>query len=226
MLLAFVGPRRRFAAARHSSSLARARALQLTVTLLIALAAFLPIGCHGDDDDDPHDAATGGSGGTPDIDLDGGYKVDLEEPLADAGTLPYACTIGVMDGVEKRFAPLEPGGAIPIGGTGQAGLTARLAVRCTPSGDQPALDMASIDLLLTNPFTAITAPRMARPRGYNMTCDDDGACVAVPILVEISHLAKLPQLEGLPVRVDVSVRSLADDTLLGIDRNHGVFERQ
>jgi hypothetical protein len=205
-------------------ALARSRALQLTAALVIALAAFLPIGCHGDDDD--ADAAMAGSGGAPDVDLDGGYQIDLEEPLADAGTLPYACVIGVMDGVEKRFAELEPGGAIPIGGTGQAGLTARLAVRCTPSGDQPMLDMASIDLLLTNPFTAITAPRVARPRGYNMTCGDDGACVAVPILVEISHLAKLPQLEGLPIRVDLSVRSLADDTLLGIDRNHGVFERQ
>ena len=87
--------------------------------------------------------------------------------------------------------------------------------------------MASIDLLLTNPFTGITAPRMARPRGYGMSCDDANACVAVPILVEISHLAKLPQLEGLPIRVDVSVRPVTgEDMLLGIDRNHGVFQRQ
>jgi hypothetical protein len=100
-------------------------------------------------------------------------------------------------------------------------------VRCTPNDEEPALDMASIDLLLTNPFTGITAPRMARPRGYGMSCDDANACVAVPILVEISHLAKLPQLEGLPMRVDVSVRPVTgEDMLLGIDRNHGVFQRQ
>jgi hypothetical protein len=86
--------------------------------------------------------------------------------------------------------------------------------------------MASIDLLLVNPFTAITAPRKSRPRGYDMVCDTDAVCDAVPLLVEISHLAKLPELEGLPVRVDVKVRPVTDAAvLLGQARSHGVFQR-
>jgi hypothetical protein len=132
-----------------------------------------------------------------------------------------------MDGVNKRFAELEPGGPIPIGGTGQAGLTARLALRCTPLGESPPLEMASVDLLLINPFTAITAPRKPRPRNYDMVCAEDGVCDLVPILVEISHLAeRVEDLEGLPIRVDVVVRDVVDPSVrLGQARSHGVFRR-
>ena len=166
------------------------------------------------------------AGDEPPIDRDAAPMVALDEPLPDAGSLPYGCEVGVMDGVSKQYATLSPGDDIPIGGTGQAGLTARLALRCTPLAGSPPLDMASVDLLLINPFTAITAPRTPRPRGYDLVCDSDGACDLVPILVEISHLAKLPELEGLPVRVDVSVRAVADDSqLLGQARSHGVFRR-
>ena len=158
--------------------------------------------------------------------IDAAPMVQLDEPLPDAGSLPYGCEVGVMDGVSKQSAALSPGDDIPIGGTGQAGLTARLALRCTPLADSPPLEMASVDLLLINPFTAITAPRKPRPRGYDLVCDSDAVCDLVPILVEISHLAKLPELEGLPVRVDVSVRAVADDSqLLGQARSHGVFRR-
>jgi hypothetical protein len=203
----------------------RATALPAAWPLLIAAAAVLATGCDSDRcdarcDADERDAGKDGSG------EDAGPMVALDEPLPDAGMLPYDCRVGVMDGVNKQYAELDPGGTIPIGGTGQAGLTARLAVRCVPLGDSPALDMASVDLLLTNPFTAITAPRKSRPRGYDMTCDADGVCDVVPILVEISHLAKLPELEGLAVRVDVKVRPVTDATLLlGQARGHGVFQR-
>jgi len=198
----------------------RALFVQLTV------AALLLGGCDDAVEGTPskRDGGAGSDGSEPE--RDAGPMVELDEPLPDAGSLPYDCSVGVMDGVEKRYRELAPGETIPIGGTGQAGLTARLALRCTPLGDSPALDMASIDLLLINPFTAITAPRKARARGYDMSCDDDGVCDAVPILVEISHLAKLPELEGLTVRVDVEVRPVTDATvLLGQARSYGVFQR-
>lgn len=159
---------------------------------------------------------------------DAGPMVDLDEPLPDAGVLPYACEAGVMDGVTKRYAALEPGGVIPIGGTGQAGLVARLALRCTPLADAPPLEMARVDLLLVNPFTGITAPRKSRPRNHDLFCDSDGVCELVPILVEISHLTdEVEALEGLPVRVDVRVQAIAgDEALLGHARSHGLFQRQ
>lgn len=204
------------------------RPVLLTRTLLVVLSCAVAAGACGDDDDALADAGDGKGGTGPQhVDLDATLMIDLEEPLPDAGTLPYDCRAGVMDSVDRNFLELEPGGIIPIGGTGQAGLVARLALRCTPNDEQPELDMASVDLLLINPFTGITAPRKPRPRGYDLTCRDDGGCEAVPILVEISHLAKLPELEGLPVRVDIAVRPLADDTvLLGQARSHGVFQRQ
>jgi hypothetical protein len=194
--------------------------LQLTVALLLVA------GCDDEPERTPstRDGSQEQDGSQPE--RDAGPLIALDEPLPDAGSLPYDCSVGVMDGVEKRYRELAPGETIPIGGTGQAGLTARLALRCSPLGDSPALDMASIDLLLINPFTAITAPRKARARGYDMICDDDDVCDAVPILVEISHLAKLPELEGLTVRVDVTVRPVTDPTvLLGQARSYGVFQR-
>ena len=43
-----------------------------------------------------------------------------------------------------------------------------------------------------------------------------------PLQIEISHLAKLPELEGLKVRADLRVLS-SDGELLGAARTHGVF---
>jgi hypothetical protein len=194
--------------------------------LLQLTAAALLAGCESDSCGARCDAPERDAGSDASSGKDAGPMVALDEPLPDAGVLPYDCRVGVMDGLDKRFEELAAGGTIPIGGTGQAGLTARLALRCVPLADSPALDMASVDLLLVNPFTAITAPRKSRPRGYDMTCDADGVCDVVPILVEISHLAKLPELEGLAVRVDVNVRPVTDATvLLGQARSHGVFQR-
>jgi hypothetical protein len=204
----------------------RALLIQLTVCVL-ALAGCADSkcepGCEKERDAGDSDAAPGGP---PHIDKDAAPMEPLDEPPPDAGTLPYACEVGVMDGVTRQYATLLPGETIPIGGTGQAGLVARLALRCTPLADSPPLDMAEVDLLLVNPFTAITAPRKSRPRNYDLACGEDGACDVIPILVEISHLAKLPELEGLPVRVDVIVRATLDDSMLrGPARSHGVFRR-
>ena len=80
-------------------------------------------------------------------------------------------------------------------------------------------------------------------KGLGMTCVTDGdskladtpqrlgcqegSCELAPVLVEISHLAKLPELEGLVVRVDATVRDAGDaDRVLCRARNHGVLVRQ
>jgi hypothetical protein len=211
-----------------SATRARAMPALLAVQLLAGAAALA--GCDSDSCDGKCATPERDAGDRPsDPDAaarDGGKMIALDEPLPDAGSLPYDCRVGVMDGVEKRYEELAPGGTIPIGGTGQAGLTARLALRCVPLDDSPALAMASIDLLLINPFTAVMAPRKSRPRGYDLVCDAEAVCDVVPILVEISHLTKLPELEGLSVRVDVNVRPVTDaGVLLGQARSHGVFQR-
>ena len=201
----------------------RVRAFLLQLTACASLLA----GCDADSKCDPGCERARGEARERDGGGDAGPKVDLNEPLPDAGALPYACEVGVMDGVTKQFAQLEPGGTIPIGGTGQAGLTARLALRCAPQTESAPLEMGNVDLLLVNPFTGIMAPRRSRPRNHDLVCDSDGVCDLVPILVEISHLTdKLPELEGLPVRVDMRVRAISgDDVLIGQARSHGVFQR-
>jgi len=159
--------------------------------------------------------------------LDAAQRVDLDEPL-DAGSLDYDCEIGVDVGGEDddRYGTLAPGGEIPITGSGQAGLVALLGLRCAASDasvdEAPLAESAEVELVLTNPFTAITAPREPKPLPSPLYCAKEGGCEAVPIRIEISHLAKLPQLEGLPVRVDARVLS-SDGELLGRARSHGVF---
>jgi hypothetical protein len=154
---------------------------------------------------------------------DGGFVVDPEEPLDTSGE-PYACSAGVLDvttGVD--FAELEPGGGIPIGGTGQAGLTARMALRMQADSD-PGETM--VELILTNVLDGTQGESVLADRPVVLDCGADGFCYVVPVLVEISHLAKLPELEGLPIRVDVTVREAGDsERVLCRARNHGVLER-
>src|SRR6185503_2558557 len=148
--------------------------------------------------------------------------VDLDEPF-DASGLRYGCAIGISSagGEGGAFQALEAGGAIPIGGVGQAGLTAKLAYLCAPTSDaDPALTDAEVELVLTNAFTEVTAPREPKPMHEALGCD--GVTCAGARQIEISHLAKLPELEGLTVRVDLRVLS-SDGALLGRDRKHGVL---
>lgn len=153
---------------------------------------------------------------------DGSVVVDPDEPL-DASGLRYDCVIGVADSSDDpAFRALEPGGAIPIGGQGQAGLVARMALRCAPASDvEPALSEADVELVLTNVFTAVLAPREPEPMRSTLSCQEQ-SCELAPITIEISHLAKLPELEGLTVRVDLRVLSSLGE-LLGRARSHGVL---
>jgi hypothetical protein len=161
--------------------------------------------------------------------LDAGLPWPEVTPLPDGGT-GYAVEIGITDPeTGADYLPLEPGGDIPIGGVGQAGLTARLAVRVTPPGGEAALPEATVDLVLTNVATGV----MGENRNYGfpvmLHCgggDDDGACDVAPVLVEITHLAKLPELEGLRVQVDAVVRHPEDqERVLARDRRRGVLQQ-
>jgi hypothetical protein len=155
---------------------------------------------------------------------DAGPMLDLEESV-DASGLSYDCVIGSdaqRDPNEgPMFVALEPGGPIPIGGVGQAGLTAKLALRCTPASVHvQVLADAEVEMVLTNAFTLVVAPREPEPKAAELECNDTVCDAAVAI--EISHLAKLPELEGLKVRADLRVLS-TDGRLLGRDRTHGVL---
>lgn len=156
---------------------------------------------------------------------DGSVIVELDEPF-DASGLRQHCAIGSDAGSEldePSYVLLEPGGPIPIGGVGQAGLTAKLAFRCTPaSEDERSLADVKVyaELILTNAFTKVVAPREPEPVGVSIACLGETCDGAFPI--EISHLAKLPELEGLKVRADLRVLS-SEGELVGRDRTHGVL---
>ncbi len=151
--------------------------------------------------------------------------VDPEEPL-DVSDLPYRCEAGVVDAVTGlAYATLEPGGDIPIGGTGQAGLTARLALQLQAEPDEE-LPEVLVTLLLTNVLDGTDGDSKLADTPQRLACQD-GTCELAPVLVEISHLAKLPELEDLVVRVDATVRDAGDaDRVLCRARNHGVLVRQ
>jgi hypothetical protein len=193
----------------------------VTLSAIIALLAACDLANEPAEPILPESGRGGGSRGP-----DAAVLIDVDEPLPlDAGSLRYACVIGVSEGAARgdggTYVALDPGGAIPMGGVGQAGLTAKLAYRCTPASDaDPALEEADVELILTNVFSAVTAPREPEPVPSSLSCEDvrcDGA-----VQVEITHLAKLPELEGLKLRVDLRVQS-ADGELLGLDRSHGVL---
>ena len=190
----------------------------MRVGVLLALTAALAACDAASEPPEPLDPSI------PEPGTDAATAIDLDEPF-DASGLRYDCAIGVADGGDggprDPYLALEPGGPIPIRGVGQAGLTARLTYRCTPVSDvDPALEEADVELILTNAYTEVVAPRMPEPVPASLHCSGltcDGARQ-----IEISHLAKLPQLEGLKVRADLRVLS-AEGELLGRDRNHGVL---
>lgn len=138
-------------------------------------------------------------------------------------TLPASCEIGVPS--DEGYAPLDAGGTIPIMGRGQSGLVAILSVRVLPDADPeaPPIDQANIELVLTNLDSGVIAESKPWGEVVPLECIEDG-CYRSNILVEISHLAKLPELEGTEVGVDV--RLLSDDgEALCHARSYGVLEQ-
>lgn len=147
-------------------------------------------------------------------------------PLDGSGQ-NYTCEIGVADPEdETRYLELAPGGEIPIGGSGQAGLTARMAVRVVPLDGAPALDRAYVELRLTNLDSGVIADSKPRREVVELSCGSDGICDRAPVYIEISHVAKLPELEGLAVGIVGDVRSADDaEVTLARARTYGVLQR-
>ena len=143
--------------------------------------------------DDPDGGSTGTGGG-------GGGMITDRAPFPDAGMTPYTCEVGVPDDLGD-WTELPPGGDVPIGGAGQSGLTAQLALRL--SGVDPAtgaLD-AVVQLVLENVATGVTGDSRPWDLSVRFECDGAGRCDRAPVVVEVSHLAKLPELEGTAVAV-------------------------
>jgi hypothetical protein len=58
-------------------------------------------------------------------------------------------------------------------------------------------------------------------RGWN--CREDGWCYLVPLLVEVSHLNRLPELEGTVVTFSAEVTDSEDSSLTGTTYGWGAF---
>jgi hypothetical protein len=120
------------------------------------------------------------------------------------------------------FLPFGSGCGIPIGGVGQAGLTARLAVRVR-GRDEP-VQRAKVQVTLINyqDPDRDPAPSNGRDVVVTLNCQDDGWCYQVPLLVEISHLARLPELEGTLVTFEARVEQESTG-LVGEQQGWGMF---
>jgi len=168
----------------------------------------------------PADAVVRDSDGTSADDDGGAPASQCKPPVLEGKVWPHSIEIGVVDASGLGFAPLEPGGTIPIGGTGQAGLTAWMALRADNT-----LQRAIVELTLTNVETGEPAPSKPWGKPQDFSCTKE-ACVLAPVFVEISHLTKLPQLEGLCVTASAAVVDPDDQRVLARDATSGRFARQ
>ena len=182
------------------------------VLLTLALAACDPSSTANDAGSD---AAMRDARPRPPAPEEDGGRIVAREPFPDAGATPYACEVGVSD-ERGDWAPLTAsagvsiGGSVPIGGTGQAGLVAWLALRIAGIDPADAVFHAIVQMVLVNTATGVTADNKQWLDPRTFECHGDGTCDRATVLVEISHLAKLPELEG--TTVDVRARALdADD---------------
>jgi hypothetical protein len=106
------------------------------------------------------------------------------------------------------------------------GLTARLAVRLTGIADPGTSFLAVVQLVLANVASGVTADSRPWEIRVPFECLDDGACYRVPVLVEISHIAKLPELEGTEVTLAVRILDETDlDRVLAQASSRGVLRR-
>lgn len=153
-------------------------------------------------------------------------RVTDRAPFPDAGPTPYRCEIGISD-ARGDWAPLAPGGGIPIGGSGQAGLTAQLALRVSDLDPAEAALSAVIQLVLENVATGVTADSSPWELAVNFECAGAGSCDRAPVLVEVSHLAKLPELEGTEVDVRARVLDEVDPSAVFCQASRrGVLQRR
>ena len=138
-------------------------------------------------------ACSSGSEGTP-------------EPEPGAIWVDIGLTSG-DDGLD--FAPLEPGGAVPLYTFGQGGTHALLAVRCSGLGNR-----AFVNVSITNLGTGdeVTAGATASPRLLLCRDEQQLVCDLLPLLVMTGGLVEPgTDRNGLPVRVKVDASNLAGD---------------
>lgn len=129
--------------------------------------------------------------------------------------------IGVPDAQELEFVGSYPGGPVPIAGLGQVGLTARLAVRV----EADDLDLATIRVELRNLGDESRDPGVNNNADLEqpLDCRDDGYCYPVIQRVEVSHLNRLPELEGTVVSIAVTVVSADNEARAGTAHSWGYF---
>jgi hypothetical protein len=120
------------------------------------------------------------------------------------------------------FQPFGETCAVPIGGIGQAGLTARLALRT--KSEEPVRD-AYVRITLVNFSDPERDPAPNNGPGVErrFDCREDGWCYLVPILIEISHLNRLPALEGTVVTFSAEVDSSENSDVFGATYGWGHF---
>ena len=143
----------------------------------------------------------------------GPQPAPLDENIAGApAELPvdpdsaFTAELGIVDPVTGLdFLPLPEGAPIPIAGTGQAGLTARLAVKLSAQDGVAIPADVLIDVMLIELATGETAQNRANVP-LRLTCRADGACYRVPMLIEVSHLGG----EGSEVEGSLTVRDVED----------------
>ena len=100
--------------------------------------------------------------------------------------------------------------------------------------DQDNIRSSLKEALLGDGHTVLEAPdgetAQSKPWGVPspLECGSEaGVCYALPVLVEISHLAKLPELEGLCVRVETEIIDSVDNrTVLARCDNAGRLDRR
>jgi hypothetical protein len=121
---------------------------------------------------------------------------------------------------ETLFVPFDSHCTVPIDGVGQAGLLARLAVRVRGNVGQ-----ARVEAHVYNALDLERRPGINNDADQERTlsCPGDGYCYAVPVYVEISHLNRLPELEGTLLWLEILLTE-PDGELSTLD-GWGVFQR-
>lgn len=163
------------------------------------------------------------SGLSPDIDAAASPVPCFES--TDEVTLPapsgeFEVEVGAPDDTGTYFIPYDEQCLVPIGGIGQAGLLARFAVRVR--GDVPR---GSVGVSITNPADLERAAGLNHDADMmrDWSCPGDGYCYTVPVYVEITHLNRLPELEGTVVVLETTVTPEGEAPSVGVA--WGVFQR-
>lgn len=170
----------------------------------------------------------GPEGGLPDASADAGFVTPCFETPTGAQPLPMASgpvevQLGARDATTGTgFVAFDSRCGIPIGGEGQAGLTARFALRVR---SERTLDRAYVALTLVNFADPAREPAPNNGQGVvrALNCRADGWCYLVPLLVEISHLNDPAELAGTVVTFGIRVAAAADEALFGTLHGWGEF---